>query len=109
MDYLNFIKPNAINIFSKEGCKYCKMIISDLEEISAKTNIINVSKFSNEQYEKFMQPLKNTTQHNTFPFVFINDKFIGGYTEMHNMISLGFIFDQLEQYNVEYDKSFSTF
>ena len=82
MDYL---KPmdNMYTIYTKPGCIYCKMVIEllttknkPIDEVSCEEYIAH----SQPQFFQFIRELSGSN-HRTFPVVFFNGQFIGGYTE----------------------------
>jgi glutaredoxin len=69
-------------IYTKSGCKYCqhaKRIFSNATFISCDVWLVEREKFL-----KKMDPY--TGGHRTFPMIFKNREFIGGYTESINKI-----------------------
>lgn len=105
----NLLKKNTINIFTKNNCKYCTNVKEELSEIEAEMNIINMSDMEKEYYETVVTELKEKTKQNTFPFVFINEKFIGGYSEVKDKIIMSSLYDLLDEGNVKYNKDIALF
>jgi glutaredoxin len=68
-------------IYSKEGCRYCKLSKEFLDErkIPFEEILLNPSQ---EDYEKIRDNLIETTGQRTFPWIFQGDSFIGGYFEL---------------------------
>ena len=79
-----FQKPSSTGytIYSKSGCPYC---------IKAKTLlnidnpiIINCDEYLVDNKEEFLQFIKEYAlkEHKTFPMIFCDTKFIGGYSDL---------------------------
>lgn len=66
-----------IIIYTKEGCKYCVMAKNLLDEHEMAYELIDIG--SDVELQK---KLVNQTGQVTVPYVFIDDKFIGGYTDL---------------------------
>ena len=96
----NFNTNDKWIIYSKEGCKYCKLAKSYLnnnnvtfEEIDYNNNSYNdIKKLIREQY-KDNRPV-------TYPQILCNDKLIGGYDELYNFTAAKFDYEKL--YEVAY-------
>lgn len=78
---------NCVNswiIYTKSNCIYCQKV-KELLEKEEKITIINCDNLlkSNERKETFFNSIKNNIGciYRTFPIVFLNNNFIGGYTE----------------------------
>lgn len=70
-----------IIIYTKKECSYCvkaKQLLNDLNL----TYIETIMNPNNDDYKKIVDTLKKKDYHNTFPFIIINDNFIGGFTEL---------------------------
>jgi glutaredoxin len=103
------LNPNAINILSKNNCKYCSLVYKELNEINVTLNSVNASDFSENIYKIVLDEVKSKTKQTTFPFVWVNDIFIGGYNEIHNLLFTGVLYEMLNNHQIEYDKNFSDF
>lgn len=77
-------------IYSRESCKYCTLAKDLLRKYSLPYNEIPVNKNNEVEYNNMKNKLADMTNgHKTFPFIFNNNKFIGGYTELKsNLITL---------------------
>lgn len=75
---------NFVTVYSKPGCIYCDKTKQFLDENNVKYKMISLQPGTTE-YDNVVWRLKNDTGHKTFPFIFINDKFIGGYKELTSM------------------------
>ena len=71
-------------IYTKSNCKYCKHV----KELVPNAKFVNSDKYLKENRAGFLQFVDNLsgTQPRTFPMVFLNNRFIGGYTETKNYI-----------------------
>jgi glutaredoxin 3 len=70
-----------IIIYTKKECLYCvkaKQLLNNLNLTYTET-IMNPN---DDDYKKIVDTLKKKYYHNTFPFIIINDIFIGGFTEL---------------------------
>jgi glutaredoxin len=80
-----FEKPqqNGYTIYSKSGCSFCvkaKILLAFQEPY---IKIIDCDDYLAENREKFLIFIKNLVgyKYNTFPMVFHNNQFIGGFNE----------------------------
>ncbi len=83
--------PNTdgYTIYSKNNCPFCVKVKEFLEREKCKMVIINCDDYLKENREEFLSEMKNYTEveWKTFPFVFLEGKFIGGYQEtIHKMV-----------------------
>jgi ribonucleoside-diphosphate reductase alpha chain len=72
-------------IYSKVGCDFCtraKQLLDNLGTKYTEQVLDPVSK----QYQKKVSALVQKTNHKTFPQIFINDEFIGGFEELKKYI-----------------------
>ena len=69
-------------IVSKDGCKYC-----DLARVFLSQKKVNYTVL--EQSDVDIDDVKKWTNHKTFPFIFWNREFIGGYDELRLRFSTG--------------------
>lgn len=70
-------------IYTKSGCDFCRKL-KNLLTIEKKTfTEINCDQQLSHNREQFLSSMKKTTgrEWKTFPMVFVNTVFIGGYTE----------------------------
>ena len=80
----NFIYPNETwTIYTKSNCMFCNQIKKLLEKENF--TIINCDKWLEEQETKniFLDMIEKLIgrKYNTFPIVFYNRKFVGGFVE----------------------------
>ncbi len=82
MDYL---KPmdGVYTIYTRSGCSYCKMIMELLKDEDPPVDEINCDEYIAHSKPHFFQFIKQIAgkEHKTFPAVFLDGEFIGGYTE----------------------------
>ncbi len=83
---MEFIKPSktGFTIYSKSGCPDCKRA---KELLSNENNIenINCDEYLLEDKEEFLKFIREETkgiEHRTFPMIFHDSKFIGGYKQL---------------------------
>jgi len=80
---MNIIFPfsEGFTIYSKTGCPYCTKVIQLLEE-ETKT-VVNCDEYLKTQREQFLAFIAEIAgqQYKTFPMVFYQGTFIGGYTD----------------------------
>jgi glutaredoxin 3 len=79
---LKLPKYTKIVLYTKNGCSYCTMAKDLLDKSDAKYDIIDIS-----NNKDLHLKLANQTNQTTVPYVFIDDKFIGGYTELRKLTS----------------------
>jgi glutaredoxin len=73
-------------IISKDGCRFCvlakdliKTIVGDTdEEFRRYVDVVN------NPPQSLVDKLKEDTKHNTYPFIFFDGKFIGGFNQLTN-------------------------
>ncbi len=91
MDIINVINSkkskksiNSWIIYTKSNCSYCSKLKEFISNQQIYT-IINCDDWLKNEFEKeiFLQSIKNHIgyEYNTFPMVFLHEKFIGGYTD----------------------------
>jgi glutaredoxin 3 len=71
-------------VYSKEFCQYCTLSKEMLGKKSIPYQNVDLSN-NRDLHIK----LANKTGQNTVPYIYINDKFIGGYTELVELDKLG--------------------
>ena len=64
-------------VFGKNNCVYCTKTKETLIKQKLNFDIKNI-----DSEQETIDNLKKTTNHNTFPFIFHKDNFIGGYTDL---------------------------
>jgi glutaredoxin 3 len=81
---LTMIKPTIMaTIWSKKNCNFCRMAVSELEKrgYGLKVQYID-NEYSKEDLLKVVPNAK------TVPQIFIEDRYIGGYTELMEYFAL---------------------
>jgi glutaredoxin len=100
---LNKSVKNNWTIYTKSKCVFC-FKVKELLENEKYITIINCDDWlkDNEQREIFLNEIKNITgcEWKTFPMVFIDDKFIGGYNETVDYI------DKIKKVNLVISEDF---
>lgn len=75
-------------IFGISTCGYCKKALSYVKENNLKFKYYEMDKYYKifipilKKLSSVRPSLKINSEHNTFPVIFYNDKFIGGYTDL---------------------------
>jgi glutaredoxin len=69
-------------VFSKQGCKYCNLLLDDLEKLN-----IPYQKFDITNNIRLRDQLVNYTNVKTVPQIFIMGKFLGGYNEFAGLVA----------------------
>ena len=99
--------PSKIKIYSKDECIFCDRAKKLLKEIKLDYEEIKLNPKQYEEYAKERNRLIEQTNHTTFPWIFIGEKFIGGFTDLkhaHNTLKLN---DYVKEYtNIELDIDF---
>ena len=90
--YLKNKETETIVVYSKEGCKYCRMIDRYLNKMNYKFEKVMIS---NEEKDEFFE--KNGIEKRTFPQIFIDNNRIGGYNETKKYLRPEFDFQKLEE------------
>ena len=72
-------KPASVDIYVLPNCPWSKRAIKLLETAHIKYNVHVIT-----NYEEFKR-ISNQTSISTFPQIFINNRFIGGYNELSNL------------------------
>ncbi len=82
---MEFPKPiqGQFTIYSKSGCSNCSKVKTFLKDNNITFTIINCDEFILENKEEFLLFIKELIgkEYRTFPMVFDNSKFIGGFNE----------------------------
>jgi glutaredoxin len=72
---------NKIVVFTKPGCPYCKKAKEFLDNFNLPFNEITLNP-SDTHYEDKRDQLFNYYQHRSYPIIVINNRLIGGYTDL---------------------------
>lgn len=80
-----FPSPNSEGFFvyTKDNCKYCLMV----KELIPDASYINTESLLVEKKEEFLTFIEGLVgkSHRTFPIVFYNGAFVGGFIETHRL------------------------
>jgi glutaredoxin len=88
-------------IYSKPGCSFCEKAKDFLESHDIPFDELELNQdVSLSKYDMYVTHLKSTTGHKTFPFIFVGDKFIGGYDDMIESYNMGQLSEILSQHNI---------
>lgn len=72
----------VIKIYSKDGCMWCIKAKDFLTKQNTTFEEINLSKVPPDVYFIEKTKLIENTGQKTFPYIFVDDKFIGGFNEL---------------------------
>ena len=87
MDVENIVfelpEKNGYSIYSKSGCPNCLNVKAFLKNKNLIFNIVDCDEYLIEAKTEFLEFIKNLAQKEckTFPIIFFDEKFIGGYNE----------------------------
>lgn len=89
MSILSFyIDPSRVCIFTKKACSYCSNAINLLKQNNNNPQIIEIDD-TNENF--FLErELISATGQKTYPFIYINERFIGGYKQLFDIVKSGY-------------------
>lgn len=80
----------SFTIYSKSNCKYCVLVKSLLNESSIPFNEINCDDYLVQDKQYFLNFIKEKAkrdhEYKTFPMVFCDGKFVGGFVETERLI-----------------------
>lgn len=86
---IKFTPESKILIYSKEECRFCAMAKALLERKDFSYELVDLS------YNKDLHlKLANQTGQTTVPYIFIDEKFLGGYKDLEKLSETGGILDQ---------------
>lgn len=89
---MEFESPSktGFTIYSKSGCSNCTSIKNFLQDNKLEYSIIDCDEYLIEERNNFLEFIENICQKevNTFPMVFFDGKFVGGYKETKEYIHL---------------------
>lgn len=87
---MNIEEPSdkSFTIYSKTNCKYCVLVKSLLDENKIPFIEINCDYYLDENKQIFLNFIKERAgrEYKTFPMVFCDGKFIGGFVETDRLI-----------------------
>jgi len=89
---MSFVRPkDGYSIYTKSNCKYCR----NVKKLIPNAHVISADGYlavNRDTFLAFVDDLSGKTPR-TFPMVFLNNRYIGGYMETKNYI------DKLEAFN----------
>jgi glutaredoxin len=77
----NIYMDNKIVVFTKPGCPYCKNAKEFLDNFNLPFTEITLNP-SDIHYEHKRDRLFNYYQHRSYPIIVINNRLVGGYTDL---------------------------
>ena len=83
---------DGYTILTKDGCKWCVKVKELLPD--AKYIVCNIPPDAKEAFFKEVDALSGTAPR-TFPMVFYNKQFVGGYVQTKNKIDAQLMFDSV--------------
>ena len=88
---------NKFTVYSKSGCNNCVKIKNVLKEKNHEYNTVDCDEYIIEEKDNFLQYIEKLAEKElkTFPIVFFNKKYIGGYKETIDYIEKHLFFDYL--------------
>jgi len=88
-------QKDVITIYSKSGCVNCVKVKKLLKENNLNLTVIDCDDFILENKEEFLEFIKQLAgkEYKTFPMVFDNYKFIGGFKETEEYVAKILDFD----------------
>lgn len=97
MDQL--IKTNPFVIFKIPRCTNCAKLANLFDEVGlgSKYVMIDISQLEDIDDYDALTYLKDTTQATSFPMVFVNGSYVGGYKEVKQQIEFGSFNDILKK------------
>lgn len=81
-------------VYSKTDCEYCVRAVDMILDLVGGENVDRVHVIKNPAAE-IVSGLKDRYNHRTYPFIFVGDVFIGGYTDL--IIKMGIVERELNQ------------
>lgn len=90
-----------VRIYSKNGCIYCDKTKNKFQTMGIKYELRDLSLLDKEQYSVEVNKLKDSTGQNTFPWIYIGEHFVGGYTELIELITNNKFYSILKSNNVD--------
>lgn len=75
-------KTNRVVLFSKDTCKYCTLAKEFLSEKGVPFSVETLEPTSPNYKEERQTLIERSEGHTTFPWVFVGDTFIGGYSDL---------------------------
>ena len=99
---MNFEKPTSegYTLYTKSKCPYCIKVKELLKDVVPEPRIIDCDSYLTEPKVKedflsFIQSINGKIDHRTFPMVFYNGQFIGGFTDTQSFFEKERAFSEL--------------
>ena len=93
----------GILIYSKDSCKFCTKSKSLLTEKKIPFEEIKLDPAEKKKYEKKRdQLIEMTNGHKTFPWVFVGDEFVGGFSELRHFFCTNGVSRKLKSIGIDY-------
>jgi glutaredoxin len=87
---IEFVLPltNGFTIYSKSGCPNCTNVKKLLQDNKIEYYVIDCDDYLIENRDNFLEFMKNITETEikTFPVIFLDGKFLGGFKEVKDYI-----------------------
>lgn len=96
---------NTVFFISKDGCKYCKMLEMELNNMSIPFNKLTLDSQS-DSYTDSIEYLKKKTDCKTFPMLYIGEQFVGGYSDFMQKRLSNEIEEMLNVINIKVESDF---
>ena len=76
-------QEEGFSVYTKDNCKFCLMV----KELIPEASYINTEPFLEDKKEEFLSFIERLVgkPHRTFPMVFYNGAFVGGFIETHRL------------------------
>lgn len=93
-----------ILIYSKDSCKFCTKSKTLLSEKNIPYEEVKLNPDEKSVYEKKRnQLIEMTNGHKTFPWVFVGDEFVGGFSELRHLFCTNVISRKLKNIGIDYE------
>lgn len=99
---LDLISSAKVFIFTKHNCQYCDKLKTLLDEIHVQYKCYEVT----DDNQSLKSDIISLTNHRTFPQLFINSNFIGGYSEVSIFAMTNYLYKLLDEAYVSYKVEF---
>jgi ribonucleoside-diphosphate reductase alpha subunit len=87
-------RPNMITVYTKDGCQYCKLAKNILKKNNLEYIEINIKEEKKEEFKKgFIKSYGKEIK--TFPAIIMDLEYIGGYTELSEILRPQFNYSKL--------------
>ena len=79
------LNAQGVTIYSKSACKFCVLAKEFFDRHKIGYTIVYLNREeNNEEYDQIVDALLSQSSQQSFPFIFIGESFLGGYTELEN-------------------------